>query len=975
MKLTPDQWHIVSDLLDQALELPPSQRSNWLAQMPAIAPEVGEALRDVLEREAQAETEGLFRTLPKLGEGAGAGVGRQAGDTVGGYRLLRELGRGGMGTVWLAERMDGMLKRAVALKLPHLSGEAGALRERFARERDILAGLAHPNIAQLYDAGLTADRQPFLALEVVEGRSLLDECAARRLGLQQRLDLFAQVLEAIQYAHSHLVVHRDLKPSNILVTGEGQVKLLDFGIAKLLADGTASETELTQLGGRAMTPDYASPEQILGQPITTATDVYSLGVLLFELLCGERPYRLKRTSRAALEEAIVAAEPAAPSGLVRDRSLARELRGDLDTIALKALKKKPEQRYQSAAALAEDLRRHRTRLPVLAQADTRWYRWSRFLVRNWIPVSAIAGAFMALVAGTGIALWQARSAQLAQARGDEVKGFIASIFTDTRPAQGQGGMASAAELLMRASDRVPRELAANPHVGAELDRIIGDGLANLGELGKAREHLERALKRDRAALGEHDLAVLRVQSLLADVYLNQGQSEAAEPLLIAAAGDLRRLGRAGARDLVEALRDVAVIQWGRGGDQGLVTAREGVEVADRWLAPDDPQRLVALATLGENLRVRDRYTEALAVAQRAADLARRLFGSQRPNPMLAHAEDNLAYALSVSGRPAEAVALARQALRDISALQSGEGEDVNWAATVLARALNESGQLNEAQDFERRSIKMLADQAAGPSTNLAIAYQRLGETQLEARRPEEALAQMRIADQMTTAAGRQISPRWARDMQLDRAEALTDLARIDEATALMDAVSSQLGADPSHQWARVAELRTRALRLGGQGSAAIDPASAALRRAQDENLGPRTGAALRVALAQALLDTGQAQAARPLLVEALARYQAAQVGLSPRVADALVGLGRADLELGNPNAALASLKQTHEFWLRFDPGSLWAAEATAWYGRALLAAGQGDQGRALVEQARSRLLRSPFPPHRQLAMAGSPLRN
>jgi len=170
-------------------------------------------------------------------------------------------------------------------------------------------------------------------------------------------------------------------------------------------------------------------------------------------------------------------------------------------------------------------------------------------------------------------------------------------------------------------------------------------------------------------------------------------------------------------------------------------------------------------------------------------------------------------------------------------------------------------------------------------------------------------------------------------------------------------------------------LRTRALRLGGQGSAAIDPASAALRRAQDENLGPRTGAALRVALAQALLDIGQAQAARPLLVEALARYQAAQVGLSPRVADALVGLGRADLELGNPNAALASLKQTHEFWLRFDPGSLWAAEATAWYGRALLAAGQGDQGRALVEQARSRLLRSPFPPHRQLAMAGSPLRN
>lgn len=302
VKLRPDQWQKLSTLLDQALELPPSQRDEWLARIPQqvleMAPELSGALRKLLEGEAEAETARFLCSLSGLaGESAAEPLpDLRVGDSVGAYRLLRELGRGGMGAVWLAERSDGLLKRPVALKLPHLSGAAGVQRERLTRERDILAALNHPNIARLYDAGLTPGGQPFLALEYVEGRTLLEDCTRRSLGLRERLDLFGQVLEAVKYAHIHLVVHRDLKPSNILVTADGQVKLLDFGIAKLVADGEASVTELTQFGGRAMTPDYASPEQILGHPITTASDVYALGVLLFELLSGERPYRLKRKS-------------------------------------------------------------------------------------------------------------------------------------------------------------------------------------------------------------------------------------------------------------------------------------------------------------------------------------------------------------------------------------------------------------------------------------------------------------------------------------------------------------------------------------------------------------------------------------------------------------------------------------------------------------------------------------------------------
>ena len=412
-------------------------------------------------------------------------------------------------------------------------------------------------------------------------------------------------------------------------------------------------------------------------------------------------------------------------------------------------------------------------------------------------------------------------------------------------------------------------------------------------------------------------------------------------------------------------RNVAEIQWGRGDDQGLETAREGAAVAERWLALDDPQRFNALSALADNLRVRIRNVEALAVTQRAADLAHEQFGAHRPNAILARAEDDLAYVLTFIDRPAEAVALARRALTDVNALKGDQSMDAQWALTVLARALSESGQLTEAMEAERRAIGNLTRLSTGPSVELAIRHERLGQTLLDARRPDQALEQMNIADRLTAAAG-PVPSRWARDMQLDRAEALIYLARIDEGAGLVEATSRQLNDDPNHQWARMARLRAQALHLAGQGSTAVDPASAALRRAQDERLGPGSGAALRVALAQALLDAGQAKSARPLLVEALALYDTAQVSLSPRVADALVGLGRADLALGDAASAVGSLKRAHEFWQRFDSENLWAAEAASCYGRALMAAGSSDAARELIERARPRLARSPFAFHRRL---------
>jgi serine/threonine-protein kinase len=290
MKLTEDEWMALSRLLDEALELPADARLNWADSRGDLDPSLQQALRGLLASPAEGE---FLNTLPMLPMPAA----ENEPEEIGPYRLLRELGHGGMGSVWLAERADGILKRRIALKLPHAHVRHARFLERFDRERDILASLTHPHIARLYDAGVADSGRPYIALEYIDGLPLTGYCDRHHLRIEERLTLFLDVLAAVQHAHAHLVLHRDLKPSNILVTSNREVKLLDFGIAKMLTEGEARETQLTEAAGRALTLDYASPEQISGEPMSTASDVYSLGVVLYELLSGKRPYALKRESR------------------------------------------------------------------------------------------------------------------------------------------------------------------------------------------------------------------------------------------------------------------------------------------------------------------------------------------------------------------------------------------------------------------------------------------------------------------------------------------------------------------------------------------------------------------------------------------------------------------------------------------------------------------------------------------------------
>ncbi|MFO1316570.1 MAG: serine/threonine-protein kinase [Burkholderiales bacterium] len=540
MPLDADHLRRLSTLLDQALDLAEPERETWLARLAGEDASLGPMLRDLLARHATKETADLLPPIPAAVASAAAGDAgaAEAGQAVGPYRLELPLGRGGMGEVWLASRLDGALKRKVALKLPHVTWVPG-LADRFAREREILSGLEHPNIARLYDAGLDPRGRPYMALEYVEGMPIDAFCKARALSIAARIGLLLQVTDAVAFAHSRLVVHRDLKPGNMLVTADGQVRLLDFGIAKLLEGDTTRETALTQVAGRALTLDYASPEQIRGEPIGTASDVYSLGVVAFELLAGARPYRLKRGSAAELEEAIATADAPLASDVAEDAAAKKSLRGDLDAILNKALKKDAAQRYRTVDAFAQDLRRHLAGEGVAARPDTLAYRVVRFARRRKVPLAAgavVVAVFVlaqgfgatavviaALLAGLGAALWQARRAGVERDRAYALadRNSAVNVFVDTLLTKAsRAGPLTAQQLLEHSERLVEVEVKGNPDQHAFVLGMLAGAHSVSGSLIKARELLRRA--GDIVAASSDD--ALR-DSLAARLALIEGQLE------------------------------------------------------------------------------------------------------------------------------------------------------------------------------------------------------------------------------------------------------------------------------------------------------------------------------------------------------------------------------------------------------------------------------------------------------------------
>lgn len=483
-------WSVIEGIFFQALELPAAERDNWVTATVADSHIAGEVL-SLLRAHNAAEA----AAAPKR---------------IGPYRLERLVGRGGMGEVWLAARDDGQFEQRVAIKLVRTGVGAGALLPRFRQERQMLARLNHPNITRLLDGGISPDGRPYLVMEWVEGEPILEYADHHNLDIRARLELFRTLCEAVEYAHQNLTVHRDIKPANVLVTKEGVPKLLDFGIAKLLKGEWDEQTAgLTQAGVRLLTPDYASPEQVQGLAVTTATDVYSLGIVLYVLLAGTKPYAFASDSPGEVERVISQVDPAPPSR-VADPGKAKKLEGDLDTIVLKALRKDPAQRYRSVEQLSADIQRHLDGLPIQARPQTLFYRTGRFLRRNRIFVAAAALVALSLTGGLAAALWQAHIARaerlLAERRFNDVRQLAHSFLFDFQDAiQNLPGATPARHLVVDKAleylNSLNQEDGGDPRLLGELAEAYlrvgqlqgGIGVPNLGDTAGARRSFERAL--------------------------------------------------------------------------------------------------------------------------------------------------------------------------------------------------------------------------------------------------------------------------------------------------------------------------------------------------------------------------------------------------------------------------------------------------------------------------------------------------
>jgi eukaryotic-like serine/threonine-protein kinase len=468
------------------------------------------------------------------------------GRRIGPYRVVRELARGGMGVVYLAERADGQFQQRVALKLIKRGMDSEEIHQRFLAERQILAQLNHPHIARLLDGGVSAEGQPYFAIEYVDGTGLTAHCDARQLGLEERLRLFLDVCDAVRYAHQNLVVHRDLKPSNILVTADGQVKLLDFGIAKLLGPGQRGEPGLTQTGLRVMTPEYAAPEQVLGEPVTTATDVYALGAVLYELLTGQKAHRLERDTPAEIARVICTTAPAPPSTMATPE-LRSQLRGDLDTIVLTALRKEPDRRYSTVDQLAGDLRRFLQQLPITARPDTWRYRSSKFVRRHRRGVAAAAAIALSLVAGLGGTGWQARvAAERARAASEEaakaqaVSGFLIRLFQASDPGEARGQDLTAEELLDRGRRELDTALAKQPELRSELLTVVAAVYRQIGHGADADKLFSQAVALTRTLPDDVDSALAIRLTEWGDNLLNGEDAHLADSLLQEAVVRMRR---------------------------------------------------------------------------------------------------------------------------------------------------------------------------------------------------------------------------------------------------------------------------------------------------------------------------------------------------------------------------------------------------------------------------------------------------
>jgi eukaryotic-like serine/threonine-protein kinase len=926
-------WREALGFIDQLLTEEPAKRESLLSELATTRPELHSRVRALLEADAEATRTGFMR-VPSRDAGMDRGASLAAGARLGPYRIERELGTGGMGEVWLARRDDGLYEGEVAIKTLHPFFAHGVLRERFLREAQLLGKLTHPHIARLLDAGV-ADGVVYLVLEYVRGESLDTYCDSRALGIEPRLKLFADVCAAVAHAHANLVIHRDIKPSNILVDEQGQVKLLDFGIGKIMEDGGAAErTELTRVTGRIFTPEFAAPEQIRGEAVTTATDVYSLGTLLYALLAGIRPFGALAGSQ--LEHAVLHDEPRslaaaareAPAGTAGQRGLspprlARVLAGDLEDIATLALRKAPAARYGSVLALSDDVGRYLRHEPVMARAGSRAYRFNRFVRRHRVAVAASVGVVLAAAVGVAGVLYQAREAraQAAVARREaekatNIKDYLLAIFAANSADNPDGAAArktTAEQLMDLATAKILTQEELDPEVRDELMSILQDIHADMEKFSQ-----QEALGKARIALSEKHFGV-------ADVRLADAYNQHAEFLRTRQRFDEARAAALKAIELREAQGDHG--SWTRAlseyrlGQIGFGTFdgvdREPVEhflSAIRMLEKLKPDEYLVRSWLGlartyERMELLD---EAQAANDRGLELAIRIMGPDHETVAGAHQQQSRV--MVEKYRFEEAEAHLAEAMK-IFTFRYGPAEGRTVFATLdLGRARMFQGKFRDTTelltkaheariqvagpndiytqqirsallsvlvftgDFARadllvEDLKLALEQETNARMRPGLMRQFAG-LALEQKRPREGL--QFVDEALSLVSGKpQDASAFGAQVRITRAEVLAALGRTDEARAMLDEAAARLATtdkDPGQMDTQLAKLARVSAHL-----------------ADGKFADARTGAAAVIAHLQA-----SPRRAHLWFVEDLAQRR----------------LATAEFGLGNPKAACAALDES-----------------------------------------------------------------
>lgn len=782
-----ERWQRLSPLLDALLELPVGERTQHLQVLRREDPLLADELEKLL---ALGADDADFLATPVMQLPVGAVPGARLGP----YRLERLVGEGGMGQVWLAARADGLYERKVALKLLRPGLADPRLRQRFDREREILARFAHPYIARLLDAGVDQNNQPYLALEYVEGEPLTSWCQSRQLGIAARLDLFRQVCDAVSHAHANLIVHRDLKPSNILVTPAGHVRLLDFGIAKLL-DVNPLPVDQTGIGVRTFTLHYAAPEQIRGEPVTTMTDVYSLGVVLYELLTGSKPYRLTRQTDAEWEEAILHGERQRPSQaalhadpvMTRPYSparLARELTGDLDNITLKALAKIPGQRYVSAEALSQDLLCYLRGRPVLARGEGLRYRVRKYMHRHRWAISAGATILVVLLGALGVVSWQAQRALREASRAQAMQHFVAELFQDA--GSSPNTPIDLRSLLDMGILRGERSLARQPQARAELYGVVAQLRLGLGDYREADDLLNRQAKL-LAQLPDAPISLrLEAATLRGDVQYELGNPQACttqlrplqglarqeeQQLPLQAAAFHSQLGRcmreagqsSSAKRLftralelrrkqdddagvAETMLDMATLEADAGRpDEALRILQVGLAQLRRKAGDHHPQAIGMLRAMCALERTTDALDAAVRDCRASLALAQELHG--RNHRTTIDASRQLAALYVDLGHFSEAETIFLETTAWMRARLDGNHPDMARAYNSLGIVAWERGDLERALRFQRQSVAAWrksgnAGLTAGGLFNLAMILHDAGRDR-EALEPAREAAALR----------------------------------------------------------------------------------------------------------------------------------------------------------------------------------------------------------------------------------------